>query len=220
MDVWQFLKDESARRQRQKEAEQLKGFSLPPEETVIAEFKTYLEKKLLHKGTMLITQNYICFFAAKTRFGKHVTEHIAINDIENIQKKKAVLVFSNSIQITMKDGKKITFSWKNNAEARDNVFSKLFEIVLKIGENDKPKIEQKQLTPVASSNLTALTTSGSQSAYPKVEKVDSGTGKEPNGKDKADGKGNGGEAEKAPAQDKQELSLEDKKFQNWSRFND
>jgi len=138
MDVYEYLRLESAKKKKQKEQEFLKLFDLPGQESITQEYKCSLEKKLLYKGIVAITQNFICFASNKPSFGKLVVESISIHDIETIEKKKSLFMFSSSIQITTKDGKKLLLNWKGDTESRDFVFTKLLELISKIDTNSRP----------------------------------------------------------------------------------
>jgi len=157
IDVYEYLRLESARKKKQKDQEFCKLFELPPEETIVQEYTCYLEKKLLYKGQMAITNNFICFASNKPSFGKLVLESLSINDIETIEKKKSLLMFSSSIQVTTKDGKKFLFNWKGDTESRDFVFSKLLELISNIDKSSKPTVHAEK------PGLRNLTVSGSRS---------------------------------------------------------
>jgi len=93
-------------------------FSLPIEEELLQEYTCSLE--LVYSGTLLITQNYLCFYSAS--FGRKIQKLININEIETIRKHKS-MIFSPVLTIELQDRKKFAFHWKQAIE-RDNAFKK------------------------------------------------------------------------------------------------
>jgi len=142
MDVYEFLARERDSKSKNSEngdqfgsppspelsprVDKIKLFHLPEGEELIAEYPCLLEKKILYQGLLLITSNHLCFYSNFPR--KKTKVNILINDIQCIEKTKSLFVAS-AIKITTKDGKKHFFNWKQNNVSRDQVFSKLLELI-------------------------------------------------------------------------------------------
>jgi len=124
-------------------------FSLPIEEELLQEYTCSLE--LVYSGTLLITQNYLCFYSAS--FGRKIQKLININEIETIRKHKS-MIFSPVLTIELQDRKKFAFHWKQAIE-RDNAFKKILELIGVQQEKQVTTITEEPKTSKSSSEPTS-----------------------------------------------------------------
>jgi serine/threonine protein phosphatase PrpC len=132
VDVYTFLQREAERKLAStthgspKAKKLFNLFKLPDKEAILEEHLCSLENTLLYNGTLIITQNYLCFHS--NAFGRKTTRQLSINEIETIKKHKS-LVIMNAITIETNTGKKFIFNWNQNRDARDKAFRRILELI-------------------------------------------------------------------------------------------
>jgi len=80
-------------------------FNLSGVETVVQDYYCSLEQTINHGGRMWVTPNYVCFYSG---LPFQITEHFPFRMIVDIQQNHGI-IFSNSIDIFLKDGKVVHF---------------------------------------------------------------------------------------------------------------
>lgn len=95
-----------AQKMQSKTEEVRNTFNLPASECVIQDYYCSIEQSTINRGgRMYITPNYVCFWAG---FPFPVTEHFPFRMISDI-KQNIGKIFTNSIDIYLKDGKIVKF---------------------------------------------------------------------------------------------------------------
>jgi len=218
LDVYEYLQIEMERRKKLAEKEEsstspeigkkLNHFNLPSDEQVLDEFSCVLEKKLKYQGTLFITQNFLCFYASKLK--RKITEQINMKDIQHIEKQKSKVV-DNGIKITLKDGKKLFFNWKQNTQ-RDDAFGKLLEHYGKL-EEEKEKQINNATTSDDKKKDEQKTTHKKKKHHKESEKSEK--------LDKSQEKPKEPDIQKEPSKEPEtQKSLKASNLGNWSRFAD
>jgi hypothetical protein len=79
-------------------------------EKCIETYSCAISLKILIQGRLYLTNKRLCFhsyFNDKTIFGKETKIMIPLTNVQRIEKKTNVMVFSNSISIFTKEGREI-----------------------------------------------------------------------------------------------------------------
>ncbi|XP_071454915.1 protein Aster-B-like [Hetaerina americana] len=96
---------------------------LPPEERLIVDYSSALQKDILVHGRIYVSQNYLSFYANIFRWETSVS--LRWKEVTSITKEKTALVIPNAIQVCTETGERHFFT---SFGARDKTYLMLFRV--------------------------------------------------------------------------------------------
>lgn len=96
---------------------------LPPEERLIVDYSSALQKDILVHGRIYVSQNYLSFYANIFRWETSVS--LRWKEVTSITKEKTALVIPNAIQVCTESGERHFFT---SFGARDKTYLMLFRV--------------------------------------------------------------------------------------------